>query len=73
MLEIFDVALTVAGFTATVLALIYVFSTLRRRDELHHTQIMELVGILARSEPSDGLRDAPPKPNPRPRRNPTRS
>ncbi|MDE0008929.1 MAG: hypothetical protein OXS50_11680 [Gammaproteobacteria bacterium] len=43
MLEILHIALTVAGFTATVLTLLYGFSTLRRRDELHHTQIMELV------------------------------
>ena len=72
MLEILDIALTVAGFTATVLSLLYGFSTLRRRDELHHTQIMELVGSLARSEPSCGPRDAPPRRNPRSRRNPTR-
>lgn len=52
MLEILDIALTALGFTATVLSLLYGFSTLRRRDELHHTQIMELVGSLARSEPS---------------------
>ena len=72
MLEILDVALTVAGFTATVLSLLYGFYTLRRRDELHHTQIMELVGSLARSQPY-GPPDAPPRRNPRSRRNPTRS
>ena len=72
MLEILDIALTVAGFTATVLSLLHGFSTLRRRDELHHTQIMELVGSLARSEPSYGPRDAPPRRNPRSRRSPTR-
>ncbi|MDE0692549.1 MAG: hypothetical protein F4Y01_02400 [Gammaproteobacteria bacterium] len=71
MLEVLDIALTVAGFTATVLSLLYGFSTLRRRDELHHTQIMELVGSLARSEPSYGPRDAPRR-NPRSHRNPTR-
>lgn len=70
MLEILHIALTVAGFTATVLTLLYGFSTLRRRDELHHTQIMELVGSLDRS--GLGPRDAPPRRNPRSRRSPTR-
>ncbi len=37
MLEILDIALTALGFTATVLSLLYGFSTLRCRDELHHT------------------------------------
>ena len=73
MLEILDIILTVAGFTATVLSLLYGFSTLRRRDELHHAQIMELVGSLARSQPAYAPDTKPPTRNPRSRRNPSRS
>ena len=69
MLEMLDIALTVAGFTATVLSLLYGFSTLRRRDELHHTQIMELVGSLARSQPAYGPESRQPTRTPRSRRN----
>lgn len=51
-IELLNLVLTVAGFTATVISVLYGFQALKSRDDKHHEQIMTLVDSLARSRPS---------------------